>query len=460
MNNKASPKTIAILGGGLTGLTTAYRLTQRGHTVRLFEVAARTGGVMQTELTDGWLIERGPNSLLAGEPALDALLGELGLAGERVAANSEARNRYIVRRGQPIAAPLSPPAFLKSPLFSLGAKFSLFTELLARPRLRHADVSLEEFIRAHFGRELVDYALNPFVAGVYAGNPAKLSAKLSFPKLWELERTHGSLLRGQMAAAKAKTPAQRATAGIISFRRGLQTLPDALTARLPAGTLSLQTRIEALIPGENKRWSVIWRDASDATHTGTFDAVVAALPAPALAQLRLGTLGERPLASLDGIEHPPVASLFLGYRRADVAHPLDGFGMLVPEVEKRSILGAIFSSTLFPGRAPEGHVALTVLVGGTRQPELARLPADELLAKIQPDLAALLGVKGPPVFRRQGLWPKAIPQYNLGYESHLETMAAAERNHPGFYLGGQARDGISMPACIAAGEKLAARAAT
>ena len=329
--------------------------------------------------------------------------------------------------------------------------------MLARPRIRHADLSLEEFIRAHFGRELVDYALNPFVAGVYAGNPAKLSAKLSFPKLWELERSHGSLLRGQIAAAKNKTPAQRAAAGIISFRRGLQTLPDALAARLPTGTLSLQARTEALIPGENRRWSVVWRDAAGDTRTETFDAVIAALPAPALAQLRLGTLGERPLASLDGIEHPPVASLFLGYRRADVAHSLDGFGMLVPEVEKRSILGAIFSSTLFPGRAPEGHVALTVLVGGTRQPELARLPADELLAKIQPDLAALLGVKGPPVFRRHGLWPKAIPQYTLGYQSHLDTMAAAERNHPGFYLGGQARDGISMPACIAAGERLAAR---
>jgi oxygen-dependent protoporphyrinogen oxidase len=185
--------------------------------------------------------------------------------------------------------------------------------------------------------------------------------------------------------------------------------------------------------------------------------VVAALPAPALAQLRFGTLGERPLASLDVIEHPPVSSLFLGYRRAQVTHPLEGFGVLVPAKERRSILGILFSSSLFAGRAPTDHVALTVIIGGTRHPELARMRDDDLLSAIDPDLKSLLGVSGPPVFQRHTFWPRAIPQYNLGYESHLETMATAERAHPGLHIGGQARDGISVAACVAAGERLAAQ---
>jgi oxygen-dependent protoporphyrinogen oxidase len=225
---------------------------------------------------------------------------------------------------------------------------------------------------------------------------------------------------------------------------------------LPAGVVSLRASIEALVPGSP--WNVVWNDGT-ATHTDSFDAVIAALPAYALAQLRFGTLGERPLASLDAIEHPPVASLFLGYRREQVQHPLDGFGLLVPEIERRDVLGILFSSTLFPGRAPDGHVALTVLVGGTRQPEIARLPAEKLLDVVGGDLRELLGVSGTPVFQRHTFWPRAIPQYNLGYETHLEAIAAAERSHRGLFIGGQARDGIAVPACVAAGEKLADRLA-
>jgi oxygen-dependent protoporphyrinogen oxidase len=447
-----SSKSIAILGAGLTGLTAAYRLSQRGQRVRVFETGPRVGGAIRTERVDGWLVEAGPNSLLAGDPAVAALIDELGLGPERVAANRQAKNRYIVRRGRAVPAPLSPPALLRTSLLSWRAKFLLLTEVLMRPRVRHSDVSLEELVRAHFGREIVAYALNPFVTGVYAGNPAKLSARHAFPKLWEMEQKHGSLLRAQIAAARARP--DRRGAGIISFQRGLQTLTDALAARLAPGTLALGARIEALLPPDGAPWNVVWHDGKS-THTESFDAVIAALPAPALAQLRLGPLGERPLASLDTIEHPPVSSVFLGFRRSEVAHPLDGFGLLVPEIERRSILGVLFSSTLFAGRAPADHVAVTVLVGGTRQPSLGRLPTAELLATIMPDLRALLGVSGEPVFQRHTFWPRAIPQYNLGYESHLETIAKAERAHRGLHIGGQARDGISLPACIGAGERLA-----
>lgn len=452
----SAPKSIAVLGAGITGLTAAHRLHQLGHRVRIFEATKQIGGAIQTEITDGWLVERGPNSLLGGDPAVAALIDELGLAAERVSARPEAKNRYIVRGGRPVAAPTSPPALLGSSLFSAGGKLRLLSELFKRPRTRTTDVSLEEFVRDHFGQELVDYGLNPFVSGVYAGDPGRLSARYSFPKLWEIEQRHGSIIRGQIAEAKAKKASgqPKVAGGIFSFQRGLQSLPAALAGRLPAGAITLEARIEALLPGAP--WSVIWTDANG-THTEKFDVVVAALPAPALAPLRFGPLGERPLAPLDAIEHPPVSSLFLGYRREQVAHPLDGFGVLAPSKEQRSVLGILFSSSLFAGRAPEGHVALTVMVGGTRNPDLARQPTAKILAGVERDLRELLGVSGAPVFQRHAFWPRAIPQYNLGYEAHLATMAAAERSYPGLLLGGQARDGIAVPACIAAGEKLVAR---
>jgi oxygen-dependent protoporphyrinogen oxidase len=449
-------KSIAVLGAGITGLTAAHRLVQRGHRVRVFEQSGRTGGAIRTELTDGWLVEAGPNSLLSGDPSLTALITELGLARELVTASPVAKHRYLVRRGRAVAAPLSPPAFLRSPLFSLNAKVRVLVELLSSRRVRTADLSLEDFICSHFGQEIVDYALNPFVSGVYAGNPRKLSARYAFPRLWELEQRHGSLLRGLRALAQARHARQEPDPAIISFTHGLQTLPSSLASRLPAGSLVFGARLDRLVPGP--QWNVIWNDDAG-PRTETFDAVIAALPAPALAALRLGPLTGRPLAGLAAIEHPPVASLFLGYRRDQVAHPLDGFGLLVPALEQRQILGVLFSSSLFAGRAPAGHVALTVMVGGARQPELAALSPDRLLAAVRPDLTGLLGVTGEPVILRHTFWPKAIPQYNLGHEQHLETMAAAERAHPGLFIGGQTRHGISLPACIAAGESLANRAA-
>lgn len=449
----AAPKSIAILGAGITGLTAAHRLTAQGHQVRVFEKSARPGGVIGSENVDGWLLERGPNSLLANEPALTALIDELGLSDQVRPANPTAKKRYIVRGGKPLAAPTSPPALLSTPLFSFGAKCRLLGELFKRPRRRANDVSLATFIADHFGQELVDYGLNPFVSGVYAGDPHKLSAQHAFPSLWESEQQHGSIIRGMIAAAKARKAAGQTRGGIISFAHGLQTLTDALARRLPPATLKLQTPVRAITPGAH--WTVE-SESHGETHRETFDAVISALPAGALAELNIGA--DRPLQALNEIEYPPVTALFLGYRRAHVAHLLDGFGALVPAVEKLSILGVLFSSTLFPDRAPENHVALTVMVGGSRQPELAAQSVDELLARIQPDLAQLLGVSGAPVFIRHQHWPRAIPQYNLGYGRFLDVMTQCEQRFPGFFIGGQCCDGIAVPACIAAGEKLARRA--
>jgi oxygen-dependent protoporphyrinogen oxidase len=333
-------KSIAIVGAGATGLAAAHRLAQLGHRVRVFERSGRIGGAVRTERTEeGWLVESGPNSLLSGKPGLAQLLDELGIAGERVDATPTARKRFIVRGGRLVPAPLSSSAFFASGLFSPLAKARLLLEFLTRPRVRTADVSLASFVRSHFGREFVDYALNPFVAGVYAGDPEKLSARHAFPPLWELERRHGSLLRGQVALARARRARGESAPVVFSFRRGLQTLIDALAAHLPADALTRGAQIDALVPGSP--WNVVWHDAN-ATHTESFDAVVLAVPAPALAELRFGSLGERPLVALGAMEQPPVASLFVGLRRAPVAHPHHGLGVLVPPRESRPFIGSKF----------------------------------------------------------------------------------------------------------------------
>lgn len=446
-------KNIAVIGGGVTGLTAAWRLHRAGHRVVVFERAPQVGGSIVTTERDGWLIEGGPNSLQE-TTEVSGLLRELGLEDQRASVGPDARKRFIVRHGRPIMVPLSPAGLLTSPLFSMGARLKVLLELLTRPRVRTTDVPLASFVASHFGQEIVDYGLNPFVSGVYAGDPEKLSTRYSFPNLWQLERTHGSLLRGfraQAAARRARGDAS-GVAPIISFKHGLQTLPRALAAALPPGSVQIDATVTSLIPG--RPWKLIWTRAEQ-VQTAEFDAVVLALPAPALAQLVFSTLGERSLASLDHLPHPPVSSLFLGFKREQVAHPLDGFGALVPAREQRSVLGVLFSSSLFAGRAPAGHVALTVFAGGMRQPEIGRLDTPALVARVMPDLRELLGVTGEPVFTHHTFWPKAIPQYNLGHERFLDPLVRWETKHPGLFIGGNARDGISLPDCLKSGTELA-----
>lgn len=458
MTQANSRKRVAVVGGGITGLTAAYRLAAGGHEVTLLEQSDRLGGSIRTERIDGWLVEGGPNSLLEGEEGLSELIRDLGLEGELQAGGAAAKNRFIVRKGRLQALPMSPPALLTTRLYSVGMRLRVFAEMLQKPRKRGADVSLQQLILDHFGREAVDYGLNPFVGGVYAGDPERLSARHSFPKLWEIEQTTGSIIRGQMAAAKERKAAGRPRPRIVSFRAGLAALPEALASRLPVGAVRLGSRVARLERTDG--WTVVWTGASGTEERAQFDDVVLAAPAGALAKLAIGPAGERPLAGLSEVMHPPVTSLFLGFKREQVRHPLDGFGALIPAVEGRQELGILFSSSLFEGRAPAGHVALTVMVGGMRQPELARLDRAALWDAVKGDLRELLGVEGEPVFSRYNAWPAAIPQYNLGYEHVLDAIAACERSNPGLHIGGNVRDGIAVPSCIGAGLRLAAEVDT
>jgi oxygen-dependent protoporphyrinogen oxidase len=448
---------VAVLGGGVTGLTAAWKLQQAGHDVRVLESSARVGGSVLTETAQGWLVEGGPNALQES-PEVGSLLVELGLGSQRVVAAPDARNRYIVRKGELVALPTPSDvaALVSTPLLSFGSKLKVTAEMTRSPRERTEDVSVADLVRDHFGSEILERFVQPLIGGIYAGDAERLSAQYAFPKIWDAEKTSGSLVRAGLEASKKRKTLGLPPSALISFKGGLQALTDALAARLGPKSVQLGADVQAIAPGPGGKWRVTWEEEKK-EGTGQFDCVVAALPAWALAGLRIGAAGKRPLSGLADVEHPPVASVFLGFRRDDVGHPLDGFGALVPMSEGRSFLGVIFSSSLFPGHAPKGHVALTAFAGGALQPEIALLPKKELIARVLGDLQELLGVDAKPAFARHTLWKRAIPQYNLGYGRHLEAFAECERDHPGLFIGGNSRNGISLPDCILSGAALAKR---
>jgi protoporphyrinogen/coproporphyrinogen III oxidase len=445
---------VAIIGAGITGLTAAYRLGQQGIACDLYEKREKVGGAIGTFQADGYLIEAGPNTLQLSSADQLALIDELGLRSEMVEANPQAANRYIVKGSQPIAAPLGPKDLLKTSLFSTSGKLRLFREPFVR-RCQSDDESLASFVRRRLGPEALDYAVDPFVGGIYAGDPERLSARSAFPKLWELEQSAGSLFRGGIRAAKARKRSgqPRFKTRPISFRSGLQALPEALAKQI-RGEIRFNAQVVSISQVDGG-WEIGSMGSDGQPTQRRYRSVILATPAHELARLPLGGEGGSPLACLSEIEHPPVASLALGFRREQIQHPLDGFGALVPSKEPFRILGALFSSTLFPGRAPEGRALLTVFCGGARNPEVALQPEPDLLRTALADLKTLLGLSGEPEMVRVTTWPRAIPQYNLGYTRFLDAIAQTEKLMPNLFIGGQARDGISLANCLAAGQRLA-----
>jgi oxygen-dependent protoporphyrinogen oxidase len=441
----------------VTGLTAAWRLHEAGHDVRVIEASPRLGGSVRTEAPDGWLVECGPNAMQE-TPEVAALVDKLGLGKERIVALPGAKNRYVVRDGELLAVPTPSDlaGLISTPLLSFGSKLKVSAEMTRSPKTRTQDVSVADLVRDHFGSEILDRFVQPLIGGIYAGDAERLSAQHAFPRVWEAEKESGSLVRAALEASKKRKALGLPAPSLVSFRHGLQVLTDALASRLPRGSVQLEAKVLALGAGTGARWRVDWEGPKGA-ESGHFDSVVAAIPAWALAGLAVGKSGKRALAALKDIPHPAVASVFVGYRRDQVRHPLDGFGALVPASEKRSILGAVFSSSLFAGRAPEGHVAVTAFAGGALQEAVATLPKGELTELVLGDLRDLLGAEGKPAFLRATLWKRAIPQYELGHGRHLAAYAQCERDNPGLFIGGNARDGISLPDCIFSGAALSKR---
>ena len=457
-------KSVAIIGAGITGLTAAFYLQRRGVAATVYEASVRVGGVIQSLRQDGYLAEFGPNTLLETSPKISQLIKDAGLQSRRLDPDPQAEARYVVRYQRPIAMPSSALGFFTTDLFTLKTKLAVLREPFIAPRRDGAEESIGQFVVRRFNQEFLDHAIDALVAGIYAGDPQKLSVTHAFPKLKALEDNYGSMIKGQIFGArerKKRGEIAKDRAPKFSFDEGLQMLPDTLAAQL-GQAVKLNTPVTRLTQTATG-WTVHAQGTGGESRV-EHEAVIFCGTAPKLASLQIGTTVTRThpnngidLSAFSEIRYPPVASVVLGFRREDVAHPCAGFGMLIPKIAGFKSLGTLFSSSLFPNRAPAGHLTLTTYVGGERYPELASLPQDKLVELVCEDLRVLLGLRGLPTFQHVVFYPRAIPQYNVGYGRFKDLMTKIEADMPGFFLAGHYRDGVSLSDSIVSGINIAER---
>jgi oxygen-dependent protoporphyrinogen oxidase len=432
-----------VIGGGISGLACAYHLQQAGIPARVLETSARPGGLIATREKDGFQFELGPQSFLSNESLL-RLIESLGLNEQLQQADPRAP-RYILSRGVLTPAPLAPPSLLTSQLLGAGTKWRIFTEMFRRTRPPEDDESIAAFVRRKFGQELLDQLVAPFVSGVYAGDPEKLSLRASFPKLYEFESTYGSVLKGAM---KSRPPKGTPRAGLCSFRDGMEALPRALAAHLKEFFLT-ESSVTALRRGKanGKPWFEIEFTRQGHRETIAANAVIMATPTNAAAEILQG-LSDQFSAAFSGIEYAPVAVVSAGYRREQIRHSTNGFGFLVPRGEKLRVLGTVWNSSLFAGRAPNAMVGLTSFAGGATDPELCTLPDDEILGTVCGEVARVLGISGAPAIARVQRHARALPQYNLGHTRIVATLGELTSSIPGLFLAGNYLTGPAVGACV------------
>ncbi len=420
-------KKIGIIGGGISGLTTAFLLKRKGFAVTVFEAAGQPGGNIQTVERDGYTIEQGPNSLLKA-PRLVDLVRLLKLDDKVIAASESANKRYILSGGELEA--MGPKSFVNG-YFSLKTILRLAIEPFVRSKSPENE-SVAEFVSRRISSEFLDKAIDPFVSGVYAGDPKNLSMRSAFPKLYEMERDFGSLIMGTFRR-KVEKPDPKFPR-TFSFRGGLKTLIDALATEV-GDDLKLNFAVDSIGDGL-------------AVNGDEFDAVVISTPSYVAADLVRGR--DADLANLlADVNYPQVAVVVLGFDSGQIKMNLDGFGFLIASSEKRPILGTLFHSAVFPERAPGGKQLLMTFVGGVRAGDkLDSMSDEELRSIVLTQLKEIIGVSGEPSFVHIKRWKRAIPQYRVGYEQVTERISEFESSHSGIYVCSNFYRGISMSDCV------------
>lgn len=430
-----------VVGGGISGLACAYALQRDGVDVLLVEASERPGGVINSPRRDGYLLELGPQSF-SGTSQLRQLCAELGIAGQLVEAPARAP-RYVLVNGQLQAVPMNPPAFFTSSLINGSTKWALVRDIIGKSVPPEADESVASFVRRKFSDQLLERLVGPFVSGVYAGDSEKISIRSAFPQLYEAEKATGSIVRGMMRLAKNnKGPRERAT--LNTFREGNETLPRALANKL--GTKLLTKTAAANLYRENNGAFHISLEGSNSDSVSA-KSVIFATPTDMTGKLlaQLDTSFEPLLTS---VEYAAVAVVSLGYSKKDLGHSLEGFGFLVPRSAGLRSLGTVWNSSLFPDRAPEGHALLTTFVGGAMDPAAAKLRSEELSGIVHREISPLLSIKSAPSFCKVTVWPRALPQYNLGYANRLASINENLARFPGIFLTGNYLRGPAIGACV------------
>jgi protoporphyrinogen/coproporphyrinogen III oxidase len=447
VEDNTQPSTI-VIGAGISGLTCAYRLRRRGVSVLLLEAAPRAGGMIRSVQEDGYLFELGPQSSLVEAPLL-ALITELGLAERLERANPRAP-RYVLHRGRLRAFPMGPGSFVATSLMSARTKMRLIGDAFGRTQPPQEDESVAAFVRRKFTDELLDRLVAPMVSGIYAGDVERLSLASAFPSIRRFEMEHGSLIRGAMKSRPAKG-APKPT--LCSFPDGLEELPRALAESL-GDALWCDTKVRGVrakqgdssAPANGARFQIdVVRGG--AAQTLSADCVVVATPCDVSAQILSG-IDEAFAAIFQKIEYAPVAVVSTGYARKSVGNLLDGFGFLVPRSEGLHLLGTVWTSSLFPERAPVGHVNLTSFAGGATDAEICGWPESEIAAQITKELARVLRISAPPTVLRVQKYARALPQYNLGHAGILESLAQLTARAPGLFLAGNYLTGSAVGSCV------------
>lgn len=440
-------KKIVVVGGGISGLSAAYALMRSGLDVAVLENSERGGGSIRTGMEKGYLFEYGPNSTMNSNDEIDSLCKELGLEEERIFGSESSKKRYVMRGGQLIPLPTGGVDFIRTKLWKFSGKLRLLKEPFTG-RKDGGYESVADFVRRRVGGEFLDYAIDPFVSGVYAGDPEKLELKSTFPKMHELEKEHGSLIVGAITRAFRRGQRTERKRGIFSFREGMESLPKALVK-----ALGERFRGGVRVQGLEKKGERYVLKLSGKEDLET-DEVVLSSPAYANAEI-LSHISPVAAEELSRIDYAPVAVVYLGFERKDVAHPLDGFGCLIPGKEGKKLLGSLWSSTLFPGRAPEEMVSVTNFIGGARNRELVERSDKEILELVLRDLRNALGIKGEPSFIKVIKHRRAIPQYNIGHAERLEKIGNALAEFRGLHLLGNYLRGVSVADCVMNGVRTA-----
>ena len=461
-------KRIAIIGAGISGLTCALRLEElrKQHRadmeVSVYEAAPRAGGAIETETRDGFTLEKGPDSFISEKPSVLDLCQRLGIDSEVLDTQENNRKAFVIKNGRPIRLPdgfyLIAPTRLASlafsPLFSPLGKIRIASEFFIPRKKTDTDESIASFVRRRFGQEALERVGQPMIAGVYSGDPEQLSLSSTMPKFRDLESRHGSVIRGLLRNAKEHHLTKKVSGPryglFLSFTGGMETLVSACVTRLPKENIHLGSRIKIRSGDMPGKWVVTDLQGREKS----FDAICLSVSAKGASAI-LKDVDPSIAGKLGELHYESVATLNIAYKRTQIAHALDSFGLVVPVVEKRSLMACTFTSQKYKGRAPEGTVLLRAFVGGAFGKKFFDMDDAELQKHVSLDLKEFLGISGEPLFCSLSRYPGSLPQYSVGHTEWVAGVDHALQGHAGIFLTGASYRGTGISSCVLDAERQA-----